>query len=188
MPDQVNIDRENTSSGRVQKRINTAVSTWHAVFPGGSAVNATSGFSNPDAATIEQEADRVPELALAAGGTPGTYVITGLWNDRTQTDSILTEADATAKGSKPFDEIQSIVGPNPGANLTLNKGDSWFDPPTRWIWTGSAAGGDIMVQLVSETTVKKVFNLPAGHDWWRRAQRTGTAADGTTLADLMAVW
>jgi hypothetical protein len=186
MPDQVNIDRENTSSGRTQKRINTAVSTWHAVFTSGSAVDATSGFSNPDADTIEQEADRVPELALAAG-TPGEYTITGLWNGRTQTDTITTVANDTVKGSKPFDEITRIQGPDPGANLTLNKGDSWFDPPTRWIWTGSATG-DIMVQLLDESTVKKVFNLPAGHDWWRRAVRTGTAADGTTLADLMAVW
>jgi hypothetical protein len=172
------------SGGHVQKLINTTVSTWHAVIAGGSAVNETSGFTNPD----PDEADRIPELALAVGGTPGIYTITGTWNGDEQSDSILTVANATAKGSVPFDTITSLVGPDPVQNLTLNKGDSYFDPPVRWVYTGDTGPANCAVRLVGESAVKLVSALPAGLDWARRAVRVGASNSGTTLTNAYGVW
>lgn len=167
--------------GRTQKLINTAVSTWHAAFPGGAAVAVTTAFTDPSAA----EADRIPELALAGGGTPGSYVLIGTWNSVDQTETIgPTVAGATVKGDLPFDTITSITGPDPVANLTLNRGDSHFDPPTRALWTGSTAG-NISVQLSGETAVKTIA-LPSWRDWPRDVVRVGVTI--TTLTAPMAVW
>lgn len=188
---ELNQDRYPSAAGHVQKLINTAVTTWHAAFPGGGAVAETNPatFTNPSSV----EADRVPELALAAGGTPGTYVITGTWsfddagNPLAQTDSITTVANDTVKGSVPFDTITSIVGPDPVQPLTLNKGDSYFEPPARAIWTGSSTGA-LAVQLMGEDAVQLVPNLPASRDWPRRAKRVGATNAGTTLTAPWAVW
>lgn len=192
-PTGVGQHRTTDAPGGTQKVINTVIATWHAAFPGGSAVNATSGFTDPD----PLEADRVPELALAALGTPGTYAITGTWgedpdgNPLEQTEEITTVADATVRGTKPFDTITSIVGPAPGQTLTLNKGDSYFSPPTRAIWTGSASGA-IGVQLHNEPPeALKAVALPAFRDWPRSAVRVRAddgSAEATTLDGAMAVW
>ena len=192
-PTGVGQHRTTDAPGGTQKLINTAITTWHAAFPAGSAVNASSGFTTPD----PLEADRIPELALAAGGTPRTYTITGTWgedpggNALVQSEEITTVADATVRGTKPFDTITSIVGDAPGQTLTLNKGDSYFSPPTRAIWTGEASGA-IGVQLKDEQLADlKAVSLPAYRDWPRAAVRVRAndgSAEATTLDGAMAVW
>ena len=167
--------------GGVQKLIDTALHAWHAAFPGGAAVAVTTAFTDPG--TVE--ADRIPELALAGGGAAGSYVVTGTWNGAAQTETIgPTVAGATVKGDLPFDTITSVTGPDPVANLTLSGGDSYFDPPTRAIWTGTA-NGNISVQLDGETAVKTIA-VPAYRDWPRRVRRVGVTI--TTLTAPYAVW
>jgi hypothetical protein len=180
IPEGVNLS-DPGSGGYAQKLINTAVSTWHAVIAGGAPVAVTTAFTDPTAT----EADRIPELALAGGGTPGDYVITGTWNGVAQTETITTVAGATVKGDLPFDTITSLTGPDPVNNLTLNKGDSYASPPARAIWTGSTLG-NISVQLASETAVQTVSNIPAFRDWPRRAVRVGVTL--TTLTSPYFVW
>lgn len=172
-----------TSGGVAQKPINLAVTAWHAAFPSGGAVNATSGFTQPSAA----QADRIPQLALATGGTPGSYVLTGTWNGETQTETVgPTVAEATVKATKPFDTITSVTGPDPGADLTLQHGDSYADPPALALWTGD--GGDLECQLVGETAVQTITGLPANQDYRRRVRRV--SPDNTTITTLKAyfVW
>jgi len=180
VPAEMNVTHPN-DGGRVQKLINLAVTTWHAAFPGGAAVNVTSGFTNPSSA----EADRIPELALAGGGTPGDYVITGTWNGEAQSETLTSVAGSSVKGTKPFDTITSVTGPDPVANLTLNKGDSWADPPCRYLYTGSGSA-NCACQLIGESAVKTITGLPAGLDWKRRVRRV--AHTTTTLTAPYFVW
>lgn len=169
--------------GSVHRLVNLTVSAWHAAFPSGGAVNVSTAFSNPSSA----EADRIPELALAGGGTPGSYVITGTWNGAAQTETIgPTVAGATVKGTLPFDTVTLVTGPDPGANLTLNQGDSYADPPARALWT--AGGGAVNVQLAGESSAKTVSGLPAGIDWWRRVRRIGATGTGSTIAGMYLMW
>ena len=182
----INVDRYPNAAGSVQKLINLTQTAWHATIPGGGAVAVTTAFSDPSSA----EADRIPELALAGGGTPGAYIITGTWNSDAQTETITTVAGSTVKGTKPFDTITSIVGPDPGANLDLYQGDSYAEPPARALWTGSAAG-NAGVQLVGESAVKLVSNIPANRDWSRRVRRITHSTDATSPTSLTApyfVW
>lgn len=171
------------SGGRVQKPVNLTQATWHAQIAGGSAVNVTSAWSDPD----PDEADRVPELALSSGGTPGTYTLTGTYDGKTVTRTITTVAGATVKGDGPIDAMASLVGPDPGAGKTLDiyKGDSWFSPPVRALQVGSP--GAVACQLAGESkvTVKQAFY----GDWQRDVQRIEHAGDGRTLATgLEGVW
>jgi hypothetical protein len=169
------------SSGQAQKLVNTTQSTWHAQMAGGGAINETSGFTNPSAA----EADRIPELELTAGGTPGTYTIVGTWNGEAQTEQITTVAGSTVKGNLPFDTITSLTGPDPVQPLDIHKGDSYADPPARWFYTG-ATGGNVECQLSGESAVKTITGLPSGLDWARRITRVGH--DNTTISDGYFVW
>jgi hypothetical protein len=161
------------------------VATWRTAgaWPGGAAINEVTpaNFTNPSSA----EADRIPEIALAVGGTPGSYVITGTWNSAAQTDTILTVANATVKGTKPFDTITSFVGPDPVAALTLNKGDSYADPPCRFISTGSA-DGNIACQLEDETAVGAAEAVDANSLYLYNVQRVATVT--TTLVGAKFVW
>jgi hypothetical protein len=180
-----NVGRTPTDQGTVQKLINLTAATWHAAFPGGAgAIAVTTGFTNPSAA----EADRIPEVALTAGGTPGAYIIVGTWNSAAQTETITTVAGDTVKGTKPFDTVTSFSGPDPGPakNVTLYAGDSYADPPARALWTGSAAG-NAAVQLLGETAVKTIA-LPAYRDWPRRVVRVAHSGSGTTLTAPYMVW
>ena len=181
LPSEANSSHHPNVSGLVQKLVNVTQSLWHAQIPGGSAVNITSAFTDPSAA----EADRIPELELAGGGTPGSYVITGTWNGEAQTETIVTVAGSTVKGNLPFDTITSLVGPDPVNALDIHLGDSSATPPSRAFWTG-AAGGDLECQLDGETAVKVVAGLPADRDWPRRITRVGH--DNTTIIVGHFVW
>jgi len=189
-PNGVGQHRTTEAPAGTQKLINTAVTAWHAAFAGGAGdFDISAGFSQPN----PLEADRIPELHLTAGGTPGTYTITGTWNGLARTAELETVADAPVRADEPFDEITRFQGPDPGAGkaVTLNKGDSYFSSPTRWIWTGEV-GGVIGVQLKDEpATALKAVTLPASLDWHRAAVRV-RANDGsalaTTLTKPMAVW
>jgi len=181
IPAAANSSLDPRSSGLAQKLLNTTQSTWHAQMAGGGAINETSGFTDPDAA----ECDRIPELELTVGGTPGEYVITGTWNGEAQTENITTIANDTVKGTLPFDTITSLTGPDPVQALDIHLGDSFADPPSRWLYTGNAAG-NIEVQLANESSVKLVSALPAGLDWRRRVKRV--AHDNATLTNAYLVW
>ena len=123
IPIELIVARKKDDPAKCRKLINATQSTWHAAFPGGAGpISVTTGFSTPSSV----ECDRIPELALTAGGTPGAYVITGTWNSAAQTETITTVAGSTVKGTKPFDTITSFAGPDPGVakNVTLYMGDS----------------------------------------------------------------
>lgn len=170
--------------GFAQKKINVTQSTWHAAHSGGSAVNYTSGFTDPSSA----EADRIPELELTNVGTPtvGDYVLIGTWNGAAQTETITSVAGDTVKATKPFDTITSWTGPDPGSGetLTLHKGDSYASPPARAVYSG--AGGDLEVQLFGESAVQTLSSVAAGYDLRRSAVRVGH--DNTTIAAPYFVW
>ncbi len=174
-------DAQLSNGGAVQKLINTNVVAWHATIASGSAVDETAGFTDPPAA----EADRIPQLALAGGGTPGAYTITGTYSGNSQTDEITTVAAATVKGSKPFDTITRLQGPDPGANLDLQQGDAYADPPAASLWTG-ATGGVVAVQLSGEDAPKTMPALPANIDWKRRVLRVDI--DNHAITDSYLVW
>jgi hypothetical protein len=189
VPAELNVDADPHVGGGEQKKVLLTQTNWHAQWPGGAAINAVTpaNFTNPDTTTY---CDRVPELALAGGGTPGTYAITGTWDGKAQSDSITTVAGSTVKGKVPFDTITSVVGPDPAAALDLYHGDSYCDPPCRCLQVGGA--GDIDAQLSRESTLATTHpytrtrdSIPAG-DWQRRVRRIGR--DNTTATDLEAVW
>lgn len=182
VPERVNRN-EALSGGVAQKIVNLTQSTWHAQAPGGAAIAWTSGFSIPDAT----EADRIPEVKLAAGGTPGAYVIVGTWNGVAQTETITSVANATVKGTLPFDTITSFTGPDPVNALDLYMGDSYADPPCRALAVN--VGGDIACQLAGESSVVTKTNVPGSGDWQRRVRRIQHAGDGnTTATGLSMVW
>jgi hypothetical protein len=181
IPDKANASGHPNAAGTVQKLVNVVQSTWHAQIPGGAAVALVAGFTNPAAA----QADRIPELALAAGGTAGAYVLTGTWNGAAQTETITTVAATTVKGNKPFDTITAMTGPDPVNALDIFLGDSYADPPARAFWTG-ATGGNVSCQLAGETVVKTIVGLPKDRDWPRRIRRIGH--DATTITDGYLVW
>ena len=173
---------ESTAPGVVQKDVNLTQATWHAQHAGGSAVNWTSGFTDP----LATEGDRIPEVKLAVGGTPGTYVIVGTWNSLPQTESITTVANSTVKGDLPFDTVTSFTGPDPVNALDFYKGDSYADPPARMVAVEVA--GDIACQLQQESAVATKSGVIAG-DWNRRCRRIQHAGDGNTTATGLAfVW
>lgn len=180
-PDEV-FTQDRHTGPLVEKLLNTAVSAWHAAWPGGAAINelVPATFTNP----VATEVDRVPELALALGGAPGTYVITGTYSGSAQTDSILTVAGATVKAVKPFDTITSITGPDPVNALTLNLGDSWCDPPARCLWTGD--GGTIVCQLEGQSAMMSARKLPSKGEWVRRIRRIQCTT--TTLTEAYCGW
>jgi len=182
IPENVNV-RGPYSGPFAQKRINTTRDTWHAQIPGGGAVALTAAFTNPNALY----ADRIPELALAAGGTPGAYVLVGLWNGAAQTATITTVANETVKADVPFDTITGMAGPDPVNPLDIYHGDSFADPPARGVWTG-VTGGDLECMLFGESAVQIVPGLPANIDWIRTFRRIGR--DNTTIPTLEAwlVW
>ena len=165
-----------------KRLLNTATSNWHAPWAGGAPINATAGFATPS--TLE--CDRIPELALAGGGAPGAYVLTGTYNGAAQTDTITTIAGATVKGLVPFDgPLASFVGPDPGAALTLNMGDSYCDPPPRLLETGSA-DGNIVCQLKQDAAIGAAIAVSAQSqkNWAvRRIQCTTT-----TLTQCYLYW
>lgn len=171
------------SGGHVQKLVNTTASAWHATFPSGGAVDETTpgAFTNPSSA----EADRAPQLALGAGGTPGDYTITGTFDGVEVTEEITTVANDTVKGNQPFDVLTSITGPDPGDDLDLQWGDVIATPPARALWTG-ATGGAAAVQLEGESATKAIPGLPAGVDWPRRIVRVDIDNHGMT--DSYLVW
>lgn len=173
---------DSQAPGIVQKDLNLAQATWHAQAAGGAAINWTGSFTDPLAA----EGDRIPEVKLAAGGTPGTYVIVGTWNGAAQTESILTVANDTVKGTLPFDTVTSFSGPDPVNALDFYKGDSYADPPARMLSVGVA--GDVACQLHGESAVTTKAGVLAG-DWKRRVRRVQHAGDGATTATGLAfVW
>jgi hypothetical protein len=172
------------SGGTVQKLVNLTPSDWHAVIAGGAAIDVAAGFNTPSAA----EADRIPEIICAAGGVEIVATITGTWNGAAQVEAITCPTNATTKCTKPFDTItrfQSNV--DPVSNTTLRMGDSYADPPTRCLFTGTgAAAASAAVQLSGETAVK-VVPAPAGYvDWDRRVVRM--AHTTTTLTAPYFVW
>lgn len=168
------------SGPSVQKPVNPAHGTWHAQIPGGGAVALVAGFTDPG----DVYADRIPELALAGGGAPGSYVVTGTWNSLPQTETIgPTVAGATVKGNKPFDTITGMTGPDPVAALDIYHGDTFAEPPARLLYTGN--GGDFFGQLSGETAMNVLaLTLPAQADWCRRIvriNRTTTTITGAWL-------
>lgn len=181
---------EALSGGVKELKLQLVPELWHAAFAGGSgAFDVSAGF----AAQNTLEADRIPELALTGGGTPGDYVITGTWNSAAQTETITTVAGATVKGTKPFDTVTNFAGPDPGGakDVTLYMGDSYCNPASRAMSVGTA--GVIACELDAESAVSpKTCHLPG--DWQRRAQRVehdGTVSGGTgrtTAVALAFVW
>jgi hypothetical protein len=169
------------SGGFVEKPINLTRATWHAQIPGGGAVNITTGWTDP----VATEADRIPELFLAAGGTPGTYVLTGTYDGEVQTESILTVANDTVKGEKPFDTMTSLTGPDPVNALDIYKGDSYANPCARALAVNGA--GVIACRLEGEdTTSSKTVSLLG--DWQRRVRRVEHSSGSTTATGLSFVW
>ena len=171
------------NGGVVQKPINLTRATWHAQIAGGSAVNLTTGFTAQDPVTTE--ADRIPELFLAAGGTPGAYVLTGTYDGAAQAETITTVANATVKGELPFDTMTSLTGPDPVNALDIYKGDSLANPVARALAVGVA--GVVACRLMGETlTSSKTVVLPG--DWQRRVKRVEHSTGSTTATGLAFVW
>jgi hypothetical protein len=176
---------DGNDGARVELPIDLTRTAWASTFSGGAAVNETTpgNFTNPSADT----ADRIPELELAGGGTPGTYTLIGTWNSRPRTQSITTVAGATVKAALPMDTITSITGPDPGANLDLYQGDSYADPPARALATG--AGGQFGSYLSGNPNLLITRTLPGDTDHQRHVQRidrdvTAAALDG----DIAFLW
>ncbi len=182
VPNDVKRSSSDLASGMAEKPIDLTVRNWHAPFPGGGAVNATSGFTDPD----QDYADRIPQLTLATGGTPGTYQLTGAWNGKERKATITTIAEQTAKADLPFDTITELTGPDPVAALTLEQGDSYADPPARAVAAGPN-GGDHNVQLMLEPGVR-VRTLPADRDWARRARRVSPASTTIPTLEAAFIW
>jgi len=183
VPKDVNL-RHGLSGGRTTKKINLTQATWHAAFAGGAgAIDVSAGFTDPDST----EADRVPELALTAGGTPGAYTLTGTYDSKAITEQITTVAGSTVKATQPFDTITRVQGPDPGGgkSVTLYKGDSWANPAARCVQVGTV--GDVACQLEGESAVKTV-DVPLPGDWERCVQRVAHSGSGTTAAKLWFVW
>ena len=187
-PDQ-NRNSDPTGPGVAERRVPTARTAWHASFAAGSAVNATAGFTNPDATQVPPIADRSVALNLATGGTVGAYVIVGTFDGAEVTETITTVVNAWADGDQPFDTIESIAGPDPGAVLQMMQGDAVCNPPARALYTGD--GGDCAYLLSNEAPPaeaadKQDRNLPAGVDHSRRFKRVYMS---TTPPDNMRlVW
>ncbi len=181
IPRDANVSGHPNAAGTTQKAVILTQGTWHAQIPGGGAVALTAGFTDPSAVF----ADRIPELALAAGGTAAAYLLTGTWNGAAQTESITTIANSTVKGNLPFDTITAMSGPDPVNALDIFHGDSFASPPCRAFWTG-ATGGAVACQLQNETAVTTVLGVPKERDWPRRIIRIERSA--TTITDGYFVW
>lgn len=178
-----------TGPGTVERRVPTTRTAWHANFAGGAAVNATSGFTDPDATQVPPIADRTVSLHLATGGTVGTYTIAGTFDGADVTEDITTVVDAWVDGDQPFDTITSITGPDPGAVLQMHQGDTVCSPPARALYTGD--GGACAFLLSGELAPandadKQDRNLPAGVDHSRRVKRIYMST--TPPSNMRLVW
>lgn len=186
---QQNRNSDPTGPGVAERRVPTARAAWHANFASGSAVSATTGFTNPDATEVPPLADRSVALNLATGGTVGAYVVTGTFDGKEVTETITTVANAWVDGNQPFDTITSITGPDPGAVLQMYQGDAICSPPARALYTGD--GGDCAYQLSNEDAPaeaadKQDRNLPASVDHSRRVKRIYMST--TPPSNMRLVW
>jgi hypothetical protein len=177
------------TGGRYRRAINLTRTQWHATWLSGSAVHETdiNQFVNP---VLPRDCDRIPELALNGGGTPGNYVIEGYHNGVFQTEFVATVAGATAKFSRPYDIVTMIDGPDPGATLKLYQGDLWLQDDCRCIYTGSAAG-IITCALAGEIPAAppvtyKATSVAAFQDWVRVVKQIDRL--NTTLVGAEAIW
>jgi len=159
-----------------------ATTSIHATIPGGGAVNVTTGFTPPD---LVNGCDRGCALALAGGGTPATYVVTGTYDGAVVSDNITTVAGSTVYGDQPFDTYTSIVGADPVANLDMYLGDVWIKPACRAVEVGVA--GDIVCLLDkdADTQTAQTHTVPQG-DWQRAVRFVDISA--TTATTLHAIY
>lgn len=172
------------AGGQAQAQIGLALTAVATTQASGSAVDLSAGdLTDPPA----NRAPRGLRFALSSGGTAGTYTITGTWSGKTVTEEVTTVADNSVDGLQPFDELISITGPDPGADLDITLGLVLPEPHARAVWTGPT-GGELNVQLSAEDATKVGPTLPANIDW----QRWIKAIDptGTTIPDGEAwlVW
>jgi hypothetical protein len=164
-----------------QRTVDLTKDNIHAQFSAGSAISATSGFTQVPGGT----ASRLPQVTVGASHAETTYTLTGtdIYTGAALTEELTVAAGAgTTKFTKPFGTVTAFSSDgNPGDTVDLEWGDTWVHPPARACHVGTS--GNVACRLQDDSTDVTVPDVPTG-EWPRRVRIiriTDTTASGLVL-------
>lgn len=174
---------DSTAPITAQRLVDLSADNIHAQFTGGSAIDASSGFTQVPDGT----ASRLPQITTDASHVETTYTLTGtdIYDGSALTEELTVEAGAgTTKFTQPFGTVTAFSSDvDPVGTTDLEWGDTWVHPPARTCHVGTA--GDIACRCMDDSDDVTVSDVPAG-DFPRRLRIIRITS--TTAAGLVLGW